>query len=179
MGFLSDLLKREARKVISNVVSSAADGVIDTFANTEEKSQQTQAAKSSPVQTAKPTAASVSSATDNIDEEHCGADESVVNHRIEKVAAEEWAGYELRKNIPASEMGAADGARPYSYGLYLNGTPKAMILVMWDPTGYRKKNTRLSHEACQAKGVYCMNLMLHLPNRRSYISEMLRKNVAK
>ncbi len=174
MGFLSDLLKREARKVISNVVSNVADGVIDTFGNTEEKSEQ--AARGTVAQHTKSSAGTVSTSPD---EEHCGGEESIVNERIEKIAAEEWVGYELRKNIPASEMGAAAGARDYSYGLYLNGVPKAMILVMWDPTGYRKKNTRLSHEACQAKGVYCMNLMLHLPNRRSYISEQLRKNVAK
>lgn len=112
------------------------------------------------------------------DEESCYYEESVVRNRIEKVAAEEWPGYELRQNIPAAEMGAESGAVDYSYGLYLNGVPMAMILIL-DAGEYRLKKVRLAHQACRDKGVFCMNLMLQLPNRRSYISEMLRKNVSR
>ena len=76
-------------------------------------------------------------------------------------------------------MDAAFGARKYSYGLYKDGAPKAMILVLDGRSQYCRKDTRLAHEACKEKGVFCMNLMMHLPNRRSYIAEQLRNNVSR
>lgn len=170
MGFLDRLLKSEARRLVSSVVSNAVDDVINNLSNgrdndTDSTVYQT---NTSTVRTTTPA---------NSDEENCYYDKNVVCARIEDVAATEWAGYELRTNIPAYDMGAEEGARDYTYGLYLNGMPKAMIIILEDPAHYRKKDTRLAHEACQVKGVFCMNLMLHLPNRRSYISEQLRKNV--
>lgn len=118
-----------------------------------------------------------SSSAANADEKDCRYNKSIVCARIEDIVATEWPGYELRMNIPAYDLGAEVGARDYTYGLYLDGEPKAMIIILEDPSHYRRKDTLLSHEACQVKGVFCMNLMLHLPNRRSYISERLRTNV--
>ncbi len=172
MGFLERLLKTKARELVTNVVSNAVDDVINNLSNGQEDttsgtSQQT--TTSSTVRT--------TSNTINPDEEDCGYNKNIVCARIEDIAATEWPGYELRTNIPAYDLGAEDGARDYTYGLYLDGEPKAMIIILEDPSHYRKKDTLLAHEACQVKGVFCMNLMLHLPNRRSYISEQLRKNV--
>lgn len=181
MGFLSNLLKREARRVISNVVSSAADGVIDTFANTEEKSNRsaTPTPSSSTVSTTATNTTPSKGVTANPEEEHCCGDYDTVCKRVENVIATEWSGYELRQKIPAKELGADLGARPYTYGLYLNGVPKAMILIMEGRSSYRRKDTVRSHEACKENNVFCMNLMLHLPNRYSYIADMLRKNVSR
>ncbi len=162
MGFLDNLLKKETRKAISKIVGNAVDNVFDNINDTINSKM----------------ASNDASATNNPDEESCYYEESVVRTRIEKVAAEEWPGYELRQNISSTEMGAEDGAMDYSYGLYLNGVPMAMILIL-DSGDYRLKKVRLAHQACRDKGVFCMNLMLQLPNRRSYISEMLRKNVAR
>ncbi len=170
MGFLDKLLKSKARELVSNVVGNAVDDIINNLSSNDNTSTGTYGNTSS---------ATVRATTINTDEEDCCYDKNLVCARIEDVAATEWAGYELRTNISAYEMGAEDGARDYTYGLYLDGMPKAMIIVLEDPAHYRKKDTRLAHEACQASGVFCMNLMLHLPNRRSYISEQLRKNVAK
>lgn len=127
--------------------------------------------------TAAPTSSASTSA--NSDEKDCCFDESVVCARIEKIAAEEWGEYELRKNIAAAELGASEDARDYSYGLYLNGVPKAMIIIIDVPSHYKKKDVRLAHEACKNQNVFCMNLLLHLPNRRSYISSQLRDHVAR
>lgn len=173
MGFLDRLLKSKARELVTNVVSNAVDDVINNLSNergddTGSTTYQTDAA------TVRTTVA-----TTNADEEDCCYNKNIVCARIEDVIASEWPGYTLRTNIQAYEMGATDGARDYTYGLYLDGIPKAMIIVLEEPAHYRKKDTLLAHEACQAKGVFCMNLMLHLPNRRSYISEQLRKNVAR
>lgn len=164
MGFLDKLLKSEARRLVSSVVSNAVDDVINNLSGDTGT---------------KTTTTTAQTTTSNKDEADCCYNKNVVCARIEDVAATEWADYELRRNIPASEMNAQEGARDYTYGLYLGGEPKAMIIVLEEPAHYRKKDTLLAHEACKAKGVFCMNLMLHLPNRRSYISEQLRKNVAK
>lgn len=173
MGFLERLIKSKARELVSNVVSNAVDDVITNLSNGRDVDN-----GSNVYQTDTSTVRTTVTAQ-NADEEDCCYDKNIVCARIEDIASTEWVGYELRWNIPAYEMGAAEEARDYSCGLYLDGMPKAMIIILEDPAHYRKKDTRLAHEACQAKDVFCMNLMLHLPNRRSYISEQLRKNVAK
>ena len=167
MGFLDRLLKSEARKLVSNVVSNAVDDVINNLSN---NNADTGSSTYSSGNTA-------TRSTANSDEEDCCYNKKIVCARIEDVVATEWPGYELRTNIPAYDIGAEDGARDYTYGLYLDDAPKAMIIILDDPSHYRKKDTLLAHEACQVKGIFCMNLMLHLPNRRSYISERLRQNV--
>lgn len=173
MGFLDNLLKKETRKAISKMVGNAVDNVFDNLNDTINSKMGNNGETANSTVTVNTASAA---ATNDPDEENCYYEESVVRARIEKVAAEEWAGYELRKNISASEMGAEAGAKDYTYGLYLNGIPMAMILIL-DADEYRLKRVRLAHQACRDKGVFCMNLMLQLPNRRSYISEMLRKNV--
>lgn len=187
MGFLDNLLKKETRKIISNVVDNVVDKVVDNINDSmnsdkpsgNEISQQNNNSYSSSVSTAQTTSYTSAASTEDPDEEHCGYELSVVCERVEKIAAEEWSGYELRKNIPASEMGASADARDYSYGLYLNGTPVAMIMIIPIASHYHKKDVLLAHEACERQNVFCMNLLLHLPNRRSYISKQLRDHVAK
>lgn len=167
MGFLDKLLKSKARELVSNVVGDAVDDVINHLSNSDDTCTGTNTTTTSSVRTT----------TINTDEKNCCYDKNLVCARIEDIAATEWPGYELRTNIPAYDLGAEVGARDYTYGLYLDGEPKAMIIILEDPSHYRRKDTLLAHEACQVKGVFCMNLMLHLPNRRSYISERLRTNV--
>lgn len=155
MGFLQNLLKKEAKKMLSNVINTAKDEVVRTINSDPE-----------------------ANSAANSDEDFCES-EKELGERIAKIVTEEWPGYELRKDIPAGEMDAAFGARKYSYGLYKDGAPKAMILVLDGRSQYCRKDTRLAHEACKEKGVFCMNLMMHLPNRRSYIAEQLRNNVSR
>ncbi len=172
MGFLQNLLKNEAKKMISKAINTARDEVVRTI--NSDSDAEYKSTVSTPVQRSTPVA---NSAT-NSDEDFCES-EKELGERIAKIVAEEWPGYELRKDISAGEMDATFGARDYSYGLYSNGIPKAMILVLDGRSLYCRKDTLLAHEACRAKGVFCMNLMMHLPNRRSYISEQLRNNVSR
>lgn len=163
MGFLDNLL----RKTISNAVDKAVDSVVD---NIKEKSglfSDTNTTSSS----------AVSSRAQGPDEEDCGYDEAVIRARVEKVFAEEWSGYEVRRDVWAYEMGAEEGSYDYSYGLYLDGQPKAMVMVLKYSDDYRRKGVKLAHKACEEKGVFCMNLLPHMPNRRSYISKRLKDNV--
>ena len=178
MGFLDRLLSREAKKIISNVVDNVVDKVKDNVNDNMNSTTQQNSSYGNPTSRNQNTYAAPS-CVDDPDEQHCECEESVVRARIEKIAAEEWSGYELRRDIPASEMGASPEARDYSYGLYLNGNPVAMILILDIDWHYRKKDVILAHEACEKLNVFCMNLLLPLPNYRSYISKRLRDNVAK
>lgn len=178
MGFLDNLLSKEARKIISNVVDNVVDKVVDNINdNMNSNSEKNSSYNSSATETQ--TTYAAPSYVEDPDEKHCECEEHIVRARVEKIAAEEWRGYELRKDIPASEMGASPEARDYSYGLYLNGNPVAMIIILDIDWHYRKKDVILAHEACEKQNVFCMNLLLHLPNYRSYISKRLRDNVAR
>lgn len=79
MGFFSNLLKGEARKVVSNMVGKAVDGFVE---NKEVN-------KVVPI---------------NRDLQASG--EKGLRARFEQVVAADFSSYELRKDIPASEAGA-------------------------------------------------------------------------
>lgn len=127
MGFLSNLLSREAKKLASDVISNVGDSLKEEF---------------------------------NIPTKHQTATAS---------------GYAATKKEQDGEAGF--GAKKYSYGLYYNGQPKAMMMVLTDRNEYRKKSVMLSKDACYEKGVAYMNFMSHLPNRTDYISRRLRENI--
>ena len=152
MGFLDNLLKKGTSKLISDVVDSVVDNL-------------------------KGNTTTAYAAAQDSDEEDCRHNAAVIRARVEKVFAEEWSGYDVRQNVWAYEMGAEEGSRDYSYGLYLDGQPKAMVMVLDSADDYRKKSVTLAHKACEEKSVFCMNLLPHMPNRRSYISKRLKDNV--
>ena len=105
------------------------------------------------------------------------SEEDELRLRLETIIAEEFSEYELRKEIPAAEMTSYDGAKDYSYGLYLNGTPKAFIMIMENKNHYMKKEVVLAKQAAEQSGIPYMNFMPHLPNTPEYISNRLRQNV--
>lgn len=146
MSFFSNLLKSEARKVISAAVDS---GVSELLGN----------------------AKSVVS-----NEADCGG-EAGLRNRLEAVFAEEWGSYEVRRQVPADTFGAPEGAWAYSYGLYKEGQPKAMFMVLNNKNHYKRKGVLAARSACLENGVAYMNFMSYLPNHREYISERLRKNI--
>lgn len=107
----------------------------------------------------------------------CG--EAELRRRIEKIIAEEWPGYELRKDVPSSVMGAPMGARAfYSYGIYWGESPKAMIMILNNNNAYCRKDVRLARMACEQKKVPYMNFMDYMENRPEYISQRFRENIA-
>lgn len=148
MGFLDNLLKREARKVISAAVDS---GVSELLGNAKTAGSKER-------------------------EKECGG-EAGLRSRLEAVFTEEWGSYEVRRQVPADTFGAPEGARAYSYGLYKEGQPKAMFMVLNNKNHYRSKGVLEAQSACLKSGVVYMNFMSYLPNRREYISERLRKNI--
>ena len=89
----------------------------------------------------------------------------------------QFSDYEIRTEISASEFNAPAGAKDYSYGLYYNGYPKALIMILDDRNHYRKKEVILAREAAEHLGIPYMNFMPHLPNKKNYIYERINKNL--
>lgn len=179
MGFLDNLFKKEARKIISGVVDSVVDEVVDNIRDGRNGSAAvTSASDAGAASTSYSTSKTASAKADYFNEDFAESPEDI-DRFVKSIVAEEWSGYELRENISATELGAEKRARDYTYGLYLNGVPKAMILVLPLSHQYKNVDTRLAHKACKERGVFCMNLLPHMPNTRSYIAAMLRNNVAR
>jgi len=152
--------------------SSSAGSV--TGGNTQAATQKASAASASGAQAAykKRNASGREGLTG--DDADCDWDVSVIRKRIEAVAAEDWSSYELRKNIPASEVGGGAKDQGFDYGLYLNGQPKLMIMLL-DQYQHRNKCVQRSHQACKARGIGSFHLMFHLPNRKTYIAERMKE----
>lgn len=150
MGFLDSLLKREARKFVSDIVDKAVDNAAST----------------------------VSDKVSNTVQEKTGFGKSAnVYDKIKQVVATEFSDCELRENVSATEMGAEAGAASYTYGIYRNGAPVVMINVFTDRNAYRLKRYRLAKEAAEYNRVAHLNFFSHLPNEVSYITERLRANM--
>lgn len=173
MGFLNNLIKREARKVISSAVSDAVDDLISGSSKTESLSGTTAYGSST-------TTYGTGTKEAARDEKPCKG-EKELRQRLERVFAEEWSGYELRKNVSAAELGADAGARDYSYGVYFDGQLKAVLMILDTNSSqsneYRKKDVKASKRACEVRGIPYLNFISRLPNRRSYISERLRNTI--
>ncbi len=163
MGFLDNLLKNGTRKIISNVVDSVADNIKSSIRGSDSDS-------SEPVGPAFP---GRQCENDTGDDEDCCYDKDIVCQRIEMIAAEDWPSYELRRNIPAADLGADEKAHGFDYGLYLDGQPKVMIMIL-NQHQYRNQNVIRAHSACKEKGVGSFHLLLHLPNRKTYIAERIK-----
>ena len=202
MGFLDNLLKKEAQKIISSVVENVTDSVKENFGtpgtannSTAGKTVADSASVSTPVsgsyvasngaaQSAAASAAKKATSSarrkasgmegETGDDEDCCYDDSLIRSRIEKVAAEDWPSYELRKNIPATEVGGGAKDQGFDYGLYLDGQPKLMIMVL-DQYQYRNKCVQRSHKVCKDKGIGSFHLLQHLPNRKTYIAERMKE----
>lgn len=101
-----------------------------------------------------------------------------LRQRLENVIMEEWSGYELRMEVSPSEVDAAEKARKLSYALYQGGQLKAVMMVLTDRNHYRRSDVVKVADACRSRNIPYMNFMSYLPNRREYISERLKKEIA-
>lgn len=164
MGFLGNLLGK--------VVSGAVDGILNNAPGKDSDK-----VTSSGTATSSGAAMSSNTARRGAGDEYCRG-ESDLRGRIESIVAEEWPGYELRKNVSSREMLAQAGASEfYSYGIYHDGVPVAMIMLLRDNNAYRRKEIQLAQQACQEQQIPYMNFMIYMANYRSYISERLKKNI--
>lgn len=176
MGFLDNLLKSKTRKIISDVMDSVVDNVVDSVKGAIQGNNTADEAKSAPnvsVKINNHTIIEKNRENETGDDAHCEGSESTVRRRIEMAAAENWPGYELRRNISAAEIGADKKARSFDYGLYLDGQPKVMIMIL-KQYQYRCESVQRAHEACKRNGIGSFHLLMHLPNRKTYIAERVK-----
>lgn len=157
MGFLDKLLSKETRKVISNVVDRVADAAKDAVSDLSSGTTNTSGRSASAG-----------------GESDCHGSAAVVENRIFSILAENFSGCELRKQIPASEIGASI-AWKYTYGVYRDGYAVAMINILDNSNDYCKKIVLQSKQACADHGIGYVHFLLRLPNRSSYIAEQLKK----
>ena len=150
MGFFEKLLKKEARKFVSDIVDKA---VSDAATTVNDK------------------------VTDTVREKTGFGKNDNVFDKIKNVVAKEFPDYELRENVKAAELGGESGAASYTYGIYRDATPVIMINVFVDRNAYRLKRYRLAREAAEFSGVKHLSFFSHLPNEVSYITNRLRDNM--
>lgn len=185
MGFLDNLLKKEARKLISNVV----DNVVDNMADSIGDAINPKSSKPTPTPSAQPSQRSSSSAStsytsntsrrSNSGSRNPILSEAEVRKSIEEIIARDFPSLTIRKDVPASEMFAEAGARNYTYGLYLDGQPKAMIMLLDKDNHnlYRHSTIKKAQRACEDQRVPYMNFMLYMSNRPEYIAERFQETI--
>lgn len=169
MGFLESLVRRQVRRLVSDAVDEVVDNTVGAairgaFENNGTEGTQNFSNNSN------------SSYTSSAPKRKTGnkaSGEAVLRQRLEEVFAEEWSEYTVQQNM----MSGVAGARNYSYGLYLNGVPKAMIMIITSSSHHNKKEDRLAAQASAAYGVPYMDFYSHLPNEKEYISRRLKENI--
>ncbi|MGN0341394.1 MAG: hypothetical protein ACI4DO_01230 [Roseburia sp.] len=175
MSFLSNLISRETRRAVNKVVDQAVDKGINQlqkniFGNDNTSSATTHSNGTSQQGYASP------QPNGKVNNDQA---ELALRNSIQKIFMRDWStkGYELRTDIPASELNAGDGARNYSYGFYLNGEPKCLIMVLTNRNHYKLKAVRLSEQAARNAGATYLNFFTHLPNREDYIAERFQNEI--
>lgn len=175
MGFLSNLISRETRRAVNKVVDQAVDKGFDKLQKNIFGNDNTSSA------TTYPKAGNQQSYASPQPNGRAKNDQAEISLRnnIQKVFMRDWAtkGYEMRTDVPASELNAAEGARNYSYGFYLNGEPKCMIMVLTNRNHYQLKAVRLAEQAARNAGATYLNFFTHLPNREDYIAERFQDEI--
>ena len=160
MGFLDSLLSRGTRKVLNNLVDNAVDRLTDTI---DEKVGGKTAEKTTSGPTTKSTAKN-------------GCTPALVMSRLEAAFASNYASYEVKKELSPTVLGGAGNFRPYTYALFLNGMPKAFIMV----TEHNKdtfRTFRWSKEFAEVNGVPFINFLTQFPNTEEYIKKRLADNI--
>lgn len=104
-------------------------------------------------------------------------DKDSIHKKLTTLFEEEFSEYEIRKDIPAQEFFAQDGAQNYTYGMYLNGEPKAMIMIIDGNNDYRRASVVKARTACADMHIPYMNFMSYMANHYDYVSERLHESV--
>lgn len=160
MGFFDSLLKSGARKLVSDMVDKAVDGVMG---GGNSNGSYNNSGNAAPVRN--------NANTSNVSKIPRGVGPTCA--RIEHVVRTKFPDYELRKDVPASIMQAKEGAVPYTYVMFYQGTPIVCINVIDNRNDYSLKRFRLAKEACVQKDTPHFNFFSHLPNDMEYIERRL------
>lgn len=100
-----------------------------------------------------------------------------VVERLKSVCSRRYPDYELKENVDASVFYADAKASNYSYVMYKDGQPKLSIMILEGSNDYRLKRVVLAHEASEAQGVGCINIMTFLPSTTEYIEGRIKEHL--
>ena len=176
MGLLESILKRKVRRIVNNALDEVVDNTIgvairDTFGqNGREGTQNYNNDYNS--DSYKPyNEAQAYKTTKKVINRASG--EKVLRQRLEEVFRTDYPDYEVRKNLDSGVY----GANKYSYGLYYNGMPRMMIMVISDGSHNITRGIRRAKEASASYGVPYLNFFAHLPNEADYVRNRIRANM--
>lgn len=171
MGFLDNLLRREVRKVISNAVDTVVDDTLKNAFGKDGGSSVANAGGSTSGSSPEKENREATKLT------NCSGEE-LLRRRIEEIAARDWSDYELRRQVPSSEVNAPEGSEPFfEYGFYQGGALVAVIKILNDNNAYCRRSVRLAQAACRGQNVKYMNFMSYMMNRPEYIAKRFADNI--
>ena len=162
MGFFDKLLSGGAKKLVSNVFDNAVDQISDAIRGEKSSSDTASGSNTS------------SSSSSSRAVSHSKA--APVAARLEKIFASDYAEYEIRKEVSPTTIGGTGNFRPYTYGMYLNGEPKAFIMI----TDHNKevlRTFRWSKEEAEKNNIPFINFLTQFPNTEEYIKNRLAQNI--
>ena len=161
MGLLESILKRQVRRMVNSAIDEAVDNTVgaalrDAFGQNGKEGTQNFANSSNP-SVGRPGPSG----------------EKLLRQRLTEVFAQNFPDYEVRTNLDSG----VPRSRKYSYGIYYNGTPRMMIMVIDDRNHAQLKEVRLAREASANYGVPYLDFYTHLPNEVDYIRNRIRDNM--
>lgn len=100
-----------------------------------------------------------------------------VKQRIRNVVNTYYCGYTIEENVNPCIFYAQPEASNYSFVLSRDGQPALSIMVLSGHNDYRKKSVMLAHDASEAAGVHCINIMEYLPSTEDYIKQRISEEI--
>lgn len=152
MGFLDNLLKNKAKQIISDKIDDKFGTIRDSFTRESSKDASESAKRTR-------------------------RDNDSITQKLDTIFTEEFSEYEVRENISAQDFQAEEGAQNYSYGLYLNGEPKAMFMILNGNNEYKKASVVKAQYACSKNGIPYMNFMSYMANHYDYVSNRIHNAI--
>lgn len=162
MGLLESILKRQVRRIVNNAIDEAVDNTVgvalrDAFGQNGKEGTQNFSQSSNP----------------SVARSKGPSGEKLLRQRLTDIFAQDYPDYEVRTNLDSG----VPKARKYSYGLYYNGTPRMMIMIIDDRNHANLKEVRLAREASANYGVPYLDFYTHLPNEVEYVRNRIRENM--
>ncbi len=156
MGFFDNIIKNSAKKFVTETIDKKIDSKVNNIANSILPSFNSSSSGSS---------------------SHSRKESDSIHKKLDIIFSEEFAEYDIRCDVSAQEFFAEDGAQTYTYGMYLNGQPKAMIMILDGHNEYRKASILKAQNACIRNGIPYMNFMSYMSNHYDYVSKRLHDSV--
>ena len=154
MGLLDKMIKKAVKEVITDTIEKHTGLDLDGSDNENEPSTSENASSSN-----------VESSTSS-----SGENDTHSIEYFQKILEEEFSKYELKKNIPVSELGGE--GRPYEFGLCDKGKLVGVIALV--PHNGARKAYYLSKEAAAKAKVKFTNFYLHMANERDYVISRIK-----